>query len=98
MFPKQNKSASGPFGIFPLQRVLGYPFSSVNPKTCLPSLPDEGLLSQGLGKADEQSVLAEGNEGVTRMCYQNISHMKCYNEFYARRDQWANIFGKNWVK
>lgn len=65
MFSKQNKSASGPAGIFPPQRVLGHPFSSVNPKTYLPSLPDEGILSLGVSKADERRVLAKVNERIT---------------------------------
>lgn len=70
MFPKQDKSASGPVRMFPLQRVLGHPFSSVNSKTCFPSFPDEELLSLSLGEAGEHRVLAKGKEG-TASCFHN---------------------------
>lgn len=89
MFSKQNKSASGPVRIFPLRRVLGHLFSSVNSKTCFPSFPDEELLSLSLGETGEQRVLAKGEEGVTSfsiMRSQNISLMKCYYELCDRRD------------
>lgn len=75
MFPKQNKSARGPVGIFPVLRVLGHPFSSGDPDTCFCSLSDGRNSVSGSSEGGERGVLAKGNEGVSKLSQNLFSEL-----------------------
>ena len=51
----------------------------------------------GSWKADERRVLAKGNKTMSGLP-QNASLLKCYRESSKRRDPWASMSGKHWVK